>query len=411
VNRIVLLTGRVGPGSVLRAQLPLLTSVDVLLVTWKGELSENHWVREVLKGWHLLEVDPIFVDPSLGSSEPQDTLLRAGLKAVHDLAPVTADVLVIKSRPDALLPEGLVEHISQLDYSLPSEMLGRPFLRRIWVPWIDALMPFYIADDVFAGSLSDLRQLRWPWNAVRPVKSTMGRTAVHVHRWLAPFLQWYPFLFDFRRNLYDLTDKLVEPVTLGSQERRIGRGHSSAILEAACAPTSSLRPGVKDYLVQLFALYFHLVLATLRVGGGPCEAGGGVHLLLTPNTTIEDGVVHRPRLLTGNQAFRCPNIVATGLAQSRRLGNPRPGQGLLEVSRQSFFWYRPVFELSWHQAVLDGVSADGITDVVFFSKCVSHFFSTYFFCNLFFIPGRPSVLAGCPVVGSQPWYGKQIRMS
>lgn len=29
----------VGPGSVLRAQLPLLTSVDVLLVTWKGWVS------------------------------------------------------------------------------------------------------------------------------------------------------------------------------------------------------------------------------------------------------------------------------------------------------------------------------------------------------------------------------------
>ena len=46
----------------------------------------------------------------------------------------------------------------------------------------------------------------------------------------------------------------------------------------------------------------------------------------------------------------------------------------------------------------------------FFQMCFTLCFQL-FFGNLFFIPGRPSVLAGCPVVGSQPWYGKQIRMS
>ena len=47
----------------------------------------------------------------------------------------------------------------------------------------------------------------------------------------------------------------------------------------------------------------------------------------------------------------------------------------------------------------------------FFFPNVFHTCFQLFFGNLFFIPGRPSVLAGCPVVGSQPWYGKQIRMS
>lgn len=47
----------------------------------------------------------------------------------------------------------------------------------------------------------------------------------------------------------------------------------------------------------------------------------------------------------------------------------------------------------------------------FFSPNVFHTFFQLFFGSLFFIPGRPSVLAGCPVVGSPPWYGKQIRMS
>lgn len=33
---------------------------------------------------------------------------------------------------------------------------------------------------------------------------------------------------------------------------------------------------------------------------------------------LQAGVVHRPRLLGGNQALRCPNLTASGLAQWRR---------------------------------------------------------------------------------------------
>lgn len=81
------------------------------------------------------------------------------------------------------------------------------------------------------------------------------------------------------------------------------------------------------------------------------------------------------------------------------IGSHFPTICFYQVSRQSFFWYRPVFELSWHQAaswqdltwhvayahpahdsqpiwpylpylgtmgseVLDGVSADGISELL-----------------------------------------------
>ena len=53
--------------------------------------------------------------------------------------------------PDFLVPRRLPScfcHKTCSDFwsVLRLEVVGRPFLRRLWVPWIDALMPFYMAD-------------------------------------------------------------------------------------------------------------------------------------------------------------------------------------------------------------------------------------------------------------------------
>ena len=93
------------------------------------------------------------------------------------------------------------------------------------------------------------------------------------------------------------------------------------------------------------------MLLTFRVGGGPCTAG--VHLLLTPNSSIEA----RPRASPGNLGLRCP-----GIAMGARHRAPEPGEGLLAASRQALRWYRPVFKLSWHEALLSQAPADGLSE-------------------------------------------------
>ncbi|CAJ1400301.1 unnamed protein product [Effrenium voratum] len=207
-------------------------------------------------------------------------------------------------------------------------------------------MPFYIADDTFAGSLLDMRQLVWPWSALRPVPGTLGRASFHVHRWMAPFLAWYPLLFAFRRNIYDLADKLLEPTKTS---------RSSALVEAACM--DQLPREVKTFLVALLGLYFRLVLSFFRVGSGSlCAAGGGVHLLLTPNASVildTDGAwAPKVRPAPGNQGLSCPGLKGAGVAPWRRRSHPSPGQNLLQVSRGSSAWYRPVFDLIWHAAIV-----------------------------------------------------------
>lgn len=95
------------------------------------------------------------------------------------------------------------------------------------------------------------------------------------------------------------------------------------------------------------------MLLTFRVGGGPCTSG--VHLLLTPNSSVE---ARQARASPGNLGLRCEGIVVTGA----RHRVPEPGEGLLEASRQALRWYRPVFNLSWHEAVLSEAPLDGVSE-------------------------------------------------
>ncbi|CAJ1336368.1 unnamed protein product [Effrenium voratum] len=103
---VVLLTGKVGAATVLAGQLSWLQKWPMVLVTWQGEVSADHWLRLPHSRVQLVEVPPVQVWPALTTSKAQDVLLRRGLQVLESQWPNPLDVLVLKSRPDVLLPRG-----------------------------------------------------------------------------------------------------------------------------------------------------------------------------------------------------------------------------------------------------------------------------------------------------------------
>eukprot|EP00913_Durusdinium_trenchii_P034843 g32592.t1 len=82
--------------------------------------SSEHLKEDLdLWSWNLTTQDKQLMDAHRSPKGSPSFACNAA-EAVQHLSDVTADLLVIKSRPDVLLPEGLVEHIFQLDFSLPS---------------------------------------------------------------------------------------------------------------------------------------------------------------------------------------------------------------------------------------------------------------------------------------------------
>lgn len=120
----------------------------------------------------------------------------------------------------------------------------------------------------------------------------------------------------------DLGDSQVTP----SKNANVWHPEVKPEVECTCSwlQTLRLRQHKPWKLKRLKLIWFDLMVFVLVTGISAviyCFLGRDFVVLQALHSFqwiwLQDGVVHRPRLLTGNQAFRCPNIVATGLAQSR----------------------------------------------------------------------------------------------
>ena len=90
-------------------------------------------------------------------------------------------------------------------------------MRKVWVPWVDAFQPFYIAEDTFASSLLDIYQIGAKHAMLHPFPHTLGRASHHLKLWLPPFLAWHPLLHEYRRN-FGGRDILTDMLSLGSND-------------------------------------------------------------------------------------------------------------------------------------------------------------------------------------------------
>jgi len=321
------------------------------------------------------------VVPSLTTAKAQDTLFRFGLGAVEQSLALlrpgatlsSVDAVVLKTRPDVYLPQWLVRHAFELDYAVKPQYAARPFLYRVWVPFLDAVQPFYIADEAFSASLLDMWHLCWVPATLRPVPKTMGRGRFHVNRWLMPFLPWYPLLFAYRRNAYDITDKLMEPGAAdpkhtGSQ--RAAAMQSSLVLDLAAS--QQLRPEVDAYLMQLLALWYRLIVTFFRVGGGATTGAAGsqgVILLVQGDATITNrgsylelrGVRCSPGAF-GFKPSASEQIMDHSLADCVPRGVDAAA-GLARANKESLHFARPAFSAAFAELILQGqVPVDGVSE-------------------------------------------------
>eukprot|EP00929_Paragymnodinium_shiwhaense_P101050 TRINITY_DN63809_c0_g1_i4.p1 TRINITY_DN63809_c0_g1~~TRINITY_DN63809_c0_g1_i4.p1 ORF type:complete len:259 (+),score=13.21 TRINITY_DN63809_c0_g1_i4:183-959(+) len=156
VGTVILVTGELRTETLLKRQLSAYLrrhDVDlVVLVTWGHEVPRKHWlvqtrwpsyfqVVRVRKGRAASALGAL---PALGSARVQDILLRSGLDSVTRTFRnfSLADILIFKTRTDAYVPSSLLDHVLSLDYSVSASLMARPFVRKMWLPWVDALQPF-----------------------------------------------------------------------------------------------------------------------------------------------------------------------------------------------------------------------------------------------------------------------------
>lgn len=402
-HKVAIVLGQLRAPELFRLQLKqLLQELDlVVFATWDDEVPEGHWLHGIMvhhsktfamvvqqRGDAYFAVEDI---PLLTSAKLQDLLARSALAAVERILAgqgVASEVLVLKTRTDVYLPPDLLRQIFDGDYTVAREDIGRPFLRKVWVGCFDALQPFYLPDEVIAASAVDWQQLLWPPATFRPGTSVLGRAHVHVSRWLVPFQPWYPLLFAYRRNAFDLSDKVLEPMRHMAhprlRQRFTGGGPlpppwprqmSSAIIELA--RLGLLAPEVDRYLVDLLALWYRLLLAYFLVGhpgrrfGAYVVVRGNATASRRPSAVLLEGL----RPLPASFGFSDPGVEVLDGSDLRLPGAPDDSGGLAQANAVCRHWAKPIFHLDWARRVLAGDVPDGVSERVARSGALqrSHF--------------------------------------
>lgn len=104
---------------------------------------------------------------------------------------------VLKARTDFWLDPNFVRKIMEYKEDYLGEVDGHLFERKIWVPWIEITKPFYVADEFFYGTHSDVRKLI-NFDSEYDVKiKNIGHGITHIRRFVDPFLGTYPVLFEY----------------------------------------------------------------------------------------------------------------------------------------------------------------------------------------------------------------------
>lgn len=173
----------------------------VLMVTWTSEADRDPALLDSLRdaGVELiLRPDPPV--RGIGNIWPQMLAMETGLERISETA------LVFKTRADLWLDPDLLESIARtpgyLTLDLPPGAV-RVFDRRVWVPWFELTTPFYLSDECFFGTASDLRKLV-NYDEGYSLRYPVGCGLTHYRRFVHPFRavtnRFEPFLASYTRT-------------------------------------------------------------------------------------------------------------------------------------------------------------------------------------------------------------------
>lgn len=166
---------------------------NIYLSTWIGEIDKAPEIKELLKKSKVKIIES--EEPEVGGEGniwKQMKALDEGLKKIDK------NSFILKTRSDVYInPDFLRKIFSQqglfkITKNLPN---GNVFKAKIWVPWYEITRPFYMADECFFGLKEDIRLLVNYENKYFS-DYVLGPGGPHIMRFIHPFLEKYPVLYD-----------------------------------------------------------------------------------------------------------------------------------------------------------------------------------------------------------------------
>ncbi|MCA9296401.1 MAG: hypothetical protein KC983_07780, partial [Phycisphaerales bacterium] len=190
----------------------------VRLSTWTGALDEAPLCAELVRRYavDVIETDDID-DPGQGNLWRQMRSMQAAFDASSDWRD---DDILLKTRTDLWIAPSSICAMLNHDAirRAPWPLFGTQcFTGRMWCPWFEITKPFYLADEVLCGLVSDHRALTHEDRRYDDADPGVGRA--HIRRFAHPFLHLHPSLDHVMRE--GKNDHLIDEARFDCLQSRL----------------------------------------------------------------------------------------------------------------------------------------------------------------------------------------------
>jgi hypothetical protein len=169
---------------------------DILFSTWIGEIDKAVNLRKFLIKNKVIIIENEepktygVLYPGPGNVWCQTKTLDRGLSQIDE------DTFVLKTRTDIYIkPEFLLKLFSdksKKEFEI-SKGIDPIFSKKIWIPWFEMTVPFYVADECFFGLCKDLKKLIH-YDASYFTNNIVPWAPEHLMRFIHPFRNLFPIL-------------------------------------------------------------------------------------------------------------------------------------------------------------------------------------------------------------------------
>ncbi|HLD97885.1 MAG TPA: hypothetical protein VI815_01010 [Candidatus Nanoarchaeia archaeon] len=175
---------------------------NIYFSTWKGEPQKNPEIHQLMKDMNVIIMES--EEPAVGG----EGNIWKQMKALDvGLGNIKGNNFILKTRSDVYIhPDFLKKIITSKDLFEITEDLpnGNIFKAKVWVPWFEITRPFYMADECFYGLKNDLKLLV-NYEKKYFEEYTLGPGGPHIMRFINPFLEKYPILYNSLEKYSDET--------------------------------------------------------------------------------------------------------------------------------------------------------------------------------------------------------------
>jgi hypothetical protein len=182
-----------------------INNIKIIFCTWKGQMKiYDKTINQINKKNIKLIISKELKDNGDGNIIAQAYQYRKGMEYIKNNTKDLNNTFILKTRPDVFIRANFFNEIINMNLKIDN---GNSLEYKIWTGWTHAIKPFYLEDSYFYSHYNTMiKLLDFDKNIFK--RENLGQGISHIRRFIIPFFNEYPDLFDYINNKNNFTKEL-----------------------------------------------------------------------------------------------------------------------------------------------------------------------------------------------------------